>query len=321
MRTPSWTAAILAIAASACAPRFRPTDLPAAPLRAPATIRVQVVEAGKPAVRPVALEEYVQATIISEFAPASGKAAVVERMLEVQAVISRTYAVAHMGRHRAQGFDLCATTHCQLFQPSRLKTSRWASAAHAATLATSGAILWYGNRPASALFHADCGGRTSSAFDVWGGRPEPYLTGIKDDGPAKDAHATWTYEATNAAVLAALNADARTRIGSRLDRVEVSRRDDAGRVVSVTLKGAQQRTVRGEDFRETLSRAFGARTIRSTSFEIARDGERFIFEGRGFGHGVGLCQAGALARLRAGKTPLSVLQRYYSGARLVKMAG
>ena len=149
MRTPSWTAAILAIAASACAPRFRATDLPAAPRRAPATVRVQVVEAGKPAVRSVALEEYVQATIISEFAPASGKPAVVERMLEVQAVISRTYAVAHMGRHRAQGFDLCATTHCQLFQPSRLKTSRWALAARAATLATSGAILWYGNRPAS----------------------------------------------------------------------------------------------------------------------------------------------------------------------------
>ena len=147
------------------------------------------------------------------------------------------------------------------------------------------------------------------------------MTGIKDDGPAKDAHAKWTYEATTDAMLAALNADARTRIGSRLDRVEVSRRDDAGRAVSVTLKGAQQRTVRGEDFRETLSRAFGARTIRSTSFDIGRDGERFIFKGRGFGHGVGLCQAGALARLRAGKTPLSGPQRYYSGARLVKMAG
>ena len=56
----------------------------------------------------------------------AGEVETVERMLEVQTIISRTYAVSHLGRHAREGFDLCSTTHCQLFDPRRLQTSRWA---------------------------------------------------------------------------------------------------------------------------------------------------------------------------------------------------
>ena len=147
----------------------------AAPYRAPASIRVRVLERAKETTRDVPLEDYVEATVLSEFAPAAGDEAVVESMLEVQAVISRTYALAHVGRHAREGFDLCSTTHCQLYEPGRLRTSRWASAAAAAVRQTSGLVLWYDGAPAEALFHADCGGRTSTAFDVWGGPNPPYL--------------------------------------------------------------------------------------------------------------------------------------------------
>jgi peptidoglycan hydrolase-like amidase len=117
----------------------------------------------------VALEDYVRAAILSEFAPPSGDSADIEHMLEVQAVIARTYATAHIGRHEREGYDLCSTTHCQLYQPSRLKSSSWAPLAEQATAHTAGMVLWYGNGPASALFHADCGGHTSAAVDIWGG--------------------------------------------------------------------------------------------------------------------------------------------------------
>ena len=91
---------------------------------------------------------------------------------------------------RHEGFDLCSTTHCQLFQPSRLQTSRWAPQAAEAVrphraAASSGSTA----RPARALFHADCGGHTSNAVDVWGGAARPYLSGVADDGPAGEAHA------------------------------------------------------------------------------------------------------------------------------------
>ena len=75
----------------------------------------------------------------------------------------------------------------------------------------------------------------------------------------------------------------------------------------------------GEEFREALTRAWGARTIRSTRFTLERAGLTYVFAGQGFGHGVGLCQAGALARVRAGASPAAVLQRYYPGTALVTM--
>jgi stage II sporulation protein D len=267
----------------------------------------------------VPLEDYVQATILSEFAPASGNPAIVERMLEVQAIVSRTYVLAQLSRHGADGFDVCATSHCQIFQPSRLQTSRWGPASAAAVDATSGWILWYNGAPATALFHADCGGHTSNAVDIWGGRGVPYLVGISDDGPASDAHSSWRYEAASETVRHALNADPRTRVGARLDGIQVLDRDPAGRAEHVLLRAAQQLTVRGEDLRDVLARALGTRTIRSTWFDIRRERGAYVFEGRGFGHGVGLCQAGALARISAGANAPAVLSRYYPGTELIAL--
>lgn len=314
----SWCVLLAAVAlgVSACsAPPSRAT-LPASTAPAPRFVRVKVTEGGRSAIRQVPLEEYVQATIISEFAPPSGDPEIVEKMLEVQAVISRTYALAHLTRHAREGYDLCSTTHCQLFQPGRLRTSRWAPAAAEAIGHTAAQVLWYDGAPASALFHADCGGHTSRSSDVWGGAGRPYLVSVVDDGPAEDAHATWQFEATITDVRRALNADPRTRVGTRLDGLTVLDRDEAGRAERVALHAAQDRIVRGEDLRDVLSRAFGARSIRSTWFDVRRDHHTLRFEGRGFGHGVGLCQAGALARIRAGARLSEVLERYYPGTKL-----
>jgi stage II sporulation protein D len=285
----------------------------------PATIRVGVRDGNKITIRKVPLEDYVQAAIISEFAPPSGKPDIVERMLEVQAVIGRTYAFAHLGKHAAEGFDVCSTTHCQLFQPSRLTTSQWTAQSAEAVRHTAGTVLWFDGAPANALFHADCGGHTSKADDVWGGAGSPYLVSIADDGPAADAHATWRYEAARSAVLAALNKDSRTRAGARLDGIQVIERDGAGRAERLANHGTEERIVRGEALREVLAQTFGARTVKSTWFNVHRDGATFVFEGRGFGHGVGLCQAGALARIRAGATIAAVLQRYFPGTKIVTM--
>ena len=267
----------------------------------------------------VPLEEYVRGTILSEFAPPSGDPADVERMLEVQAVIARTYATAHVGRHQRDGYDLCSTTHCQLYQPGRLKTSSWARLAVEASQNTSSQILWFDSAPASALFHADCGGHTSSATDIWGGTSRPYLAGLADDGAAGSAHVTWRYEVGRDELVAALNAAPRTRVGKLLHDISITKRDGGGRATVVVLNGSRQLVVRGEEMRAVLNRSFGAKAIRSTRFQITRSGQRFVFAGQGYGHGVGLCQAGAYARLKAGARPEQVLARYYPGTRLIVM--
>ena len=292
---------------------------PSGRARLPAYITIGTKDGNRLTIRKVPFEEYVQATILSEFAPPAGDPATVERMLEVQAVISRSYALTHLGRHVADGYDLCSTSHCQLYEPSRLRTSKWAPQSAEAVRQTAGRVIWFDGAPASAVFHADCGGQTSRADEVWNGAGRPYLVSIADSGPAESVHSHWNYEVTRAAMLRALNADPRTRVGARLDQLQVLERDSAGRAERIALHGTSDRIVRGEELRDVLSTAFGARSIRSTWFNVQRRGQAFAFEGRGFGHGVGLCQAGALARLGAGQKLPAILQTYFPGTKIVTL--
>jgi stage II sporulation protein D len=283
---------------------------------APKTIRVQVREGTALVVRQVAFEDYVAAAALSEIHPDGNGEGTAERMFEVQTVIARTYAASNRGRHAKDGFDLCSTTHCQLYEPSRLRTSRWAAVAQAAVRRTAGEVLWFAERPARAVFHADCGGHTSSATAVWGGVAPAYLSGAADKGPAGNAHSDWTFETRASSLLAALNADPRTAVGPKLDRIEIAARDSSGRAEKILLRGTRTFLVRGEVFREVATRALGVKTLRSTLFNVKKSGDRFVFSGKGFGHGVGLCQAGALARLKAGESPEHVLEHYFPGTSL-----
>lgn len=304
-----WVLLLVAVCAGCSAP---PVKAAFASDRVAVPTRLKVHVAQEKAIRTVALEDYVRAAVISEYAPPDEDPRLVQQMLEVQAVIARTYAVANRGRHARQGYDLCSTTHCQLYEPSRLKTSRWASYAAIAVRHTAGQLLWHRGLPVNALFHADCGGHTSTSVEAWGGAGFPYLVATADDGPAKSAHAEWAYRIPLAALSKALNRDTRTAVGT-LRTITIRTRDRSGRAQTLALQGTRERIVRGEDFRSVLTRHFGARAVKSTLFTVRRDGDALTFEGRGFGHGVGLCQTGALARLRSGSSVAAVLKRYYPG--------
>lgn len=314
-------AVVAPVAVAACAPGPVRVMMPGtAPRAKAATVRLQVKDGSAVVVREIPLEEYVAATALSEVHPPVGDDTVASRMFEVQAVIARTYALSHRGRHAKEGFDLCSNTHCQVYDPARVKTSRWSTAARAAVRKTAGEVLWFAGAPARAVFHADCGGHTSHASAVWGGLGPTYLTGSRDGGPAGKAHAEWTFEPNRAAVHAALNADQRTAVGAKLDRIEIAGRDDAGRAEQILLRGTRTFIVRGEVFRDVLTRRLGVRTLRSTLFSVKKTRDTFLFAGKGFGHGVGLCQAGALARLKAGASSGDVLSHYFPGTQVSRSA-
>ena len=310
----SLTSIAVCLTAACVSTPARP-EMPESGVTLPATVRVQVRDGASNIVLAVPIEEYVAATILSEVDPPEGDDRVMERMYEVQAIISRTYAIGHRGRHARDGFDLCSTTHCQLYQPARLRSSKWTTIVREAARQTAGQVLLFGGVPALAVYHADCGGHTSSAREVWGGEVLSYLAGVRDGG-ASISHVTWSFESRAAALRDALNADQRTSVGRRLDDIDIAERDAAGRADRITLQGTRTATVRGEVFREVIGRAFGAKSIRSTLFTVTRSRDAFVFNGRGFGHGVGLCQAGALARLQSGSTPRKVLAFYFPGTRL-----
>jgi len=310
--------AVAALVLAACVSGPVHVGMPGSPSASPrsTTLRIQVKEGTALVVRDVPLEEYAAAAALSEMHPDVADEASAERMFEVQVVLARTYALANRGRHSRDGFDLCSTTHCQLYEPARLGTSRWGTIARHAGRMTAGELIWFGDAPARAVFHADCGGYTSDAAAVWGGGALPYLPAERDGGPADHAHAEWTFEAPAAALRAALNADPRTAIGTKLDRVETAGRDVSGRAEQIVLRGTRTFVVRGEVFRDAVTRAFGAKSLRSTLFTVKKTGAGFVFSGKGFGHGVGLCQAGAMARIRAGASVESVLAHYFPGTSL-----
>jgi stage II sporulation protein D len=153
---------------------------------------------------------------------------------------------------------------------------------------------------------------------VWGGKSPVYLAGLRDAGPATHAHLEWTFDTRLSSLGDALNGDSRTAVGTQLTAIDIASRDSAGRAEQVTLRGSRSVTVRGEIFREVVTRALGVQTLRSTLFTLRRNGDHLVFSGRGFGHGVGLCQAGAFARLKAGKSADDVLKFYFPGTKIVQ---
>jgi stage II sporulation protein D len=264
----------------------------------------------------LALEDYVLASILAEIAPTGSDPEIAARVYQVQAILARTYAIASLGRHARDGFDLCATTHCQLVDFDRAARSRWRAVAELAVEATRGRVLRFESAPVLALFHADCGGYRSAAGEIWGGRAQPYLSGGPDDLPDGSAHRTWQFRVDRERLRAALARDPRTDPGARIDRIDIFSRDSAGRAALVLVAGEREPIVRGEEFRMVMARAFGVAAFPSSRFDVRRDGEAFAFDGTGFGHGVGLCQRGAIARAAAGEPPEDILSFYFPGTTL-----
>lgn len=290
-----------------------PPRMPAAPAALlPSRIRVRT--AGR--IESVPIERYVLGSALAEVTPIGQPPPVAERIFEVQAVLARTYAASHLGRHAAEGFDLCDTTHCELYDPKRGQTSRFAAVAREAVRRTAGLILTYHGQPARVLFDADCGGYTAAASAVWGGPAVPYLTALPDVVEGF-THRSWQMTVPADRLRAALNADAATAVGDRLSGLDVTTRTVSGRAAAVTLDGTRPRIVRGEDLRAAIDRVLGARAIESTRFTVTRVGTGYRFTGTGFGHGVGLCQAGAAARAGRGDSLEAILSAYFPGTRLV----
>lgn len=279
---------------------------------APVTVRVRTADR----IVSIPLEEYVLGSALSEVSPVGETPSTVARIFEVQAVLARTYALAHMGRHEKDGYDLCDATHCQLYEPGRIGPSRFTEAARQAVEATRGLVLVSGLHAVDALYHSDCGGHTAAADAVWGGAPVSYLPGTIDDVPTL-THRKWQFDLPLTRLRTALNLDARTAVGRRLDRISVVARDDSGRAARLEVKGTTTRVVTGEQFRTVLNQTFGDRAVMSTRFQIAKLPSALRLTGTGFGHGVGLCQVGAAARARQAEPVAAILAAYFPGANLV----
>ncbi len=252
-------------------------------------------------------ESYVERVVASESSAADSP-----ESLKALAIVVRSFAL-HQSHGHAD-YDLCDSTHCQLLHWGGNPDRR--AAAHSATLATSGETLWFHSRRVEAWFHQNCGGRTASPSEVWPTRkPMPWLASHTDSYCTAAGAREWSSNLSLSDLTATLAAAGLVHPGWKT--LVVARRGQSGRAVTLRAGSTE---ISAEDFRLAVGRALGWNRILSTWFEINRQGDHFFFHGRGSGHGVGLCQAGAAAMAARGHDAGQILAQYFSGATLADEA-
>lgn len=270
------------------------------------------------------LEAYLLGVVPVEIGPRSPDE---REAVKVQAVAARTYAVANLGRRDSLGFDMFGNVEDQVYGGAgeeREEVTR-------AVRETAGEILVYAGRPIRAYYHSTGGGTTARVTDVWNFEDAPYLRRVSDRRPEGGDYCEaspryrweerWTAEELAAAVrrgvAATFGADS-SSVGRVLE-VEVTGRTGAGRATGLAVRTAGGRwRVEKNDIRFFLRTPDG-RVLRSTWFEVVEGPSSnggLHLAGRGYGHGVGMCQWGAIGRARAGQDYAEILSHYYPGARL-----
>jgi stage II sporulation protein D len=235
------------------------------------------------------LEEYITAVLQGE--SASFKS---DEALKTMAIAARTYAVRFGSRHRLEGFDFCDTTHCQ-----DLRLGNESPRARAAVAATEGELLWFEGLPAATYYHRSCGGEIEDASALEPDLHVAYLRRHHDEYCIRTPD-EWQSEITKA--------DLSRALGRRVTAVRVEARSESGRVQRLVIN---DRRVSATDFRFAVGRALGWDKLRSDLYQEEDRGDRIEFRGRGQGHGVGLCQAGAEIMGEQGHSYREILSYYY----------
>lgn len=247
----------------------------------------------------VDLEAYVASVVTNEygFDDLEGSKAM--------AVAARTYAL-----YRLMEGELGDDTGFQVYTGD----SRTSSVARRAVEATRGEILTFDGRIAAAVYSASSGGVTANNEDVWRGAALPYLRSKDDPFDLSSPHRSWTASLDRGRVLRALSRE----VGMTVSGFISGDRGPDGRVNSIELLSTSgpRQEISSNRFRLAVNAEFGANGLKSTNFDARRDGDNYIFEGAGYGHGVGLSQWGARQMAQEGHSYRDILAFYYDGVAL-----
>lgn len=258
-------------------------------------------------VNAVPLEDYVASVVASEYTLDDTEG------MKAMAVVARTYAL-HASTPSATSYDHVDHVASQVYRG----TTSISPSARAATQATRGEVLTHDGRIIQAVYSASSGGHTADNEDVWDAdRALPYLRGKRDPYDTSSPHARWRAEVPRNRLLQALS----DHYALDVSGFRLGDRSDDGRVETIELLAADRRnrTVPSNAFRLFVNRAMPGVNLKSTLFDARRDGDRYIFEGRGFGHGVGLSQWGAHEMARRGFGYRDILSFYYTDVAITSL--
>ncbi|HVZ81959.1 MAG TPA: SpoIID/LytB domain-containing protein [bacterium] len=271
---------------------------------------IEVVEAGKgllTVINELPFEDYVMGVLAGEV-PGNGPA----EALKAQAIAARTFAFLNrlQAREKGQPYDLENTALFQMYQGS----DRVTEPIRRAVLSSRGEILTYRNKPIEAFFHSNCGGRTADASTVWF-QDRPYLRSVPCSFGDHGVHFHWSAEVPMDDLVQKLRG-AGVEL-SDIAGLTVLSRDEGNRILKLAIRDGDGtvKEMKGSTFRM----AIGPDVIRSTRFEVRIGDSMVRFTGKGWGHGVGLCQEGAFGMAQKGYSAFDILRYYYRGVMVERM--
>lgn len=300
------------------------------------TFEIHVEQKGFRLVNIVNVDEYVYSVLPSEMLSWYPPEA-----LKAQAVVARSYVLYKQRfpyQHKFDGYDVCDGQHCQVYKG----ISEESPSTNAAVNATRGEVRTYNGKLVNALYHANCGGHTISAGEIKGWSNEPYLMGVPDT-PLSTTYPTapcdlelWIKTKPDAFCADPLLKAAPAFRWIRIIPAEfltgkVNRGKNIGRITCIN---PIQRSISGNvnavlftgtigslcvERESDIRRLLGIGPVRSTLVWIETqqgpDGypSEFIIYGGGWGHSVGLCQAGAGGMANKGYSYRDILSHYYTG--------
>lgn len=293
-------------------------------------IRVIASDSGIVIVNVLPVEWYLRGVVPLEIGPRTPAEAAA---VEAQAIAARSYVVVRLaadaGAARNANYDVLSSVADQVYGGADAERP-FSNLAVARTL---GLVIKYNGRVVNAPYHSTCGGETAEADEVWRSGNEPYLQRVSDripgtsdryycDGsPRFSWTRTFSVEELDAAVRAYLaNYTTVPRGGpGRVRGVTVESRTPSGRVGRLLIATERGNfALRGNDIRYVL-RTPGGEILNSTYFSVQPESRsegglaRILVKGNGYGHGIGMCQWGAIGRARAGQSARFILATYYPG--------
>lgn len=224
---------------------------------------------------------------------------------KVQSVICRTYALANLRRHEQEGFQLCDRVHCQVFKGK----ARYSNQIQQATQFTKNLVLVdRENKLANASFHSNCGGQTANSEDVWT-YGLSHLKSICDPFCTNEPHAYWQRKIPVNQWVDYFRDSFKMNVEDPILREKILNHTPDGRsalfLPTDTIKMKHLR----EDWR-----------LPSALFTYRTDMDSVVIQGSGFGHGVGLCQEGAMRMSTMGYTYADILAFYYQNVQIVALS-
>lgn len=251
----------------------------------------------------IGLEDYIKGILYNEVSHYWPKEA-----LLAQALVCRTYAVYQMLQNSDKSYDVTGDIYSQVYggmASERYRTNK-------AVEDTKGEILLYAGRVLPAYYHSTCGGKTEDASLVWNNTDLAALKGVACDFCGDSPHFNWHSVLPIKEMREKLIGSGYKDCGN-IKNIVLSGRDISGRITDLRIENDKKDIkITAKDFRNLI----GPNLIRSTNFQVNIVDRDAVFEGIGWGHGVGMCQWGAYFMSKQGSDYKQILKYYYPGSEI-----